>query len=64
MDLNSGVIPIVKSPKNYQVFRISPGDTNRLAIVFEPTNNNISFTYCIEIFDLRERHRPIATPMR
>ena len=62
MELNSGVIPIVKSPKDYQAFRISPSDTNRLAIVFEPTNDNVS-TYCVEFFDLGG-HRLTATPMR
>lgn len=51
MEKNQCVIPIVKSPKDYQAFRISPHDTNRLAIVFDPTSANFSLTYCIEIFD-------------
>ena len=46
MELNSDVILIAKSPKDYQAFRISPRDTNRLA------NDNVS-TYCVENFDLR-----------
>ena len=58
MELNSGVIPIVKSPKDYQAFRISPSDTNRLAIVFDPTNDNVSFTYCVENFDLGGKTLP------
>lgn len=45
------VIPLVKSPLDYQAFRISPGDTNRLAIVFDPSHANISLTFCVEIFD-------------
>ena len=64
MELNSGMIPIVESPKDYQAFCISPRNTNRLAIVFEPTKDNVFFTYCIENFDLGERHRLTATPMR
>ncbi|MEM8604215.1 MAG: cupin domain-containing protein [Cyanobacteria bacterium P01_H01_bin.121] len=34
-----------------QAFRISPTDTNRLAIVFDPENTNLSLTVCVEIFD-------------
>ncbi len=45
------MIPVSKSPQDYQAFRISPGDTNRLAIVFDPTAANSSLTVCIEIFD-------------
>ncbi len=47
----SCVMPVFKSPKDYQAFRISPQDTNRLAIVFDPTVANMSLTYCVEIFD-------------
>jgi mannose-6-phosphate isomerase-like protein (cupin superfamily) len=52
MQINSCVIPIVKSPKDYQVFRISPDDSNRLAIIFDTANANTSLTCCIEIFDV------------
>lgn len=45
------MIPVTKSPKEYQAYRISPNDTNRLAIVFEPATANASLTMCIEIFD-------------
>ena len=48
---NRCMIPVVKSPQNYQAFRISPGDTNRLAIVFDPNSSDFSLTCCIEIFD-------------
>ncbi len=47
----SCVIPVVKTPMDYQTFRISPHDTNRLAIVFDPVVANMSLTYCVEIFD-------------
>ena len=48
---NQCMIPVSKSPQDYQAFRISPGDTNRLAIVFDPVAANSSLTVCIEIFD-------------
>ncbi|MBS3028884.1 MAG: cupin domain-containing protein [Dolichospermum sp. DET50] len=46
------VIPIIKSPKDYQAYRISPHDSNRLAIIFDSTNANTSLTCCLEIFDV------------
>lgn len=45
------MIPIVQSAKQYQVYRISPKDSNRLAIIFEPKTANASLTVCVEIFD-------------
>ena len=52
MYTNHCVIPVIKSPKDYQVFRISPDDTNRLAIIFDTANANTSLTCCVEIFDV------------
>jgi mannose-6-phosphate isomerase-like protein (cupin superfamily) len=46
------VIPVIKSPKDYQVYRISPNDSNRLAIIFDSINANTSLTCCVEIFDV------------
>ncbi len=51
MDSVSCMIPVFKSPKDYQVFRISAEDRHRLAIVFDPSAANASLTYCIEIFE-------------
>jgi mannose-6-phosphate isomerase-like protein (cupin superfamily) len=45
------MIPINKSPQDYRAFRISPQDTNRLAIIFEPKIADASLTVCVEIFD-------------
>jgi mannose-6-phosphate isomerase-like protein (cupin superfamily) len=45
------MIPLVQSAKQYQTYRISPKDSNRLAIVFEPKTANASLTVCVEIFD-------------
>ncbi|MEH1889422.1 cupin domain-containing protein [Nostoc sp. UHCC 0926] len=52
MNATRCVIPVIKSTKDYQVYRISPNDSNRLAIIFDSTNANISLTCCIEIFDV------------
>ena len=54
----SCVVPIVKSPADYQAYRITPEDTNRLAIVFDPTIANMSLTYCVEIFDIGGKTPP------
>jgi mannose-6-phosphate isomerase-like protein (cupin superfamily) len=55
---DSCVIPVIKSPTEYQAFRISPQDTNRLAIVFDPTIANFSLTLCVEIFDVGGKTPP------
>jgi mannose-6-phosphate isomerase-like protein (cupin superfamily) len=52
MQTISCVIPIIKSPQDYQVYRISPRDTNRLAIIFDSASANTSLTCCLEIFDI------------
>ena len=58
MDASSCVISVAKSPQDYQAFRISPGDTNRLAIVFDSATANISLTMCVEIFDVGGKTPP------
>ncbi|MDJ0800107.1 MAG: cupin domain-containing protein [Calothrix sp. MO_167.B12] len=58
MHAYSCVIPVVKSPKDYQVYRISPHDSNRLAIVFDPAIANTSLTCCVEIFDVGGKTPP------
>ena len=52
MQATKCVIPVIKSPKDYQTYRISPDDSNRLAIIFDSINANTSLTCCIEIFDV------------
>ncbi len=54
----SCVIPIIKSAKEYQAYRISPQDTNRLALIFDPTIANFSLTFCVEIFDVGGKTPP------
>lgn len=48
---NHCMIPVVRSPGDYQTYRISPQDQNRLAIVFDPSHANASLTFCVEIFE-------------
>lgn len=52
------VIPMFKSPNDYQAYRISPESTNRLAIVFDPLNTSMPLTYCVEIFDVGGKTPP------
>jgi mannose-6-phosphate isomerase-like protein (cupin superfamily) len=58
MTTSQCIIPVVKSPKDYQAYRISPNDSNRLAIVFDPDSANFSLTFCVEIFDVGGKTPP------
>jgi mannose-6-phosphate isomerase-like protein (cupin superfamily) len=56
LDLEAGdrdvcMLPVVRSTQNYQAFRISPTDTNRIVLLFDPTETHYSMTVCVEIFD-------------
>ena len=51
---------IKKSADDYRAYRISPGDTNRLAIIFDPVGEGTSFIACVEIFDVGGRTPPNA----
>ncbi|MEM9274012.1 MAG: cupin domain-containing protein [Cyanobacteria bacterium P01_F01_bin.143] len=44
-------IPVIKKLSDYEVYRISPNDTNRLAIIFDSSNSENSLTVCLEIFE-------------
>ncbi len=58
MDATRCMILVAKSPQDYQAFRISPGDTNKLAIVFDSDTANVSLTVCVEIFDIGGKTPP------
>jgi mannose-6-phosphate isomerase-like protein (cupin superfamily) len=58
MNANRCLIPVAKSPQDYQAFRISPQDTNRLAIVFDTATAKKSLTMCVEIFDVGGKTPP------
>ncbi len=45
------MIPVYKTVQNYQAYRISPEDNNRLAIIFDPASADTSLTFCVEIFE-------------
>ncbi len=46
------MIPIIKTLKDYQAYRISPEDNHRLAIIFDSSNIEDSLIVCVEIFDV------------
>ncbi|MBD2309975.1 cupin domain-containing protein [Chroococcidiopsis sp. FACHB-1243] len=52
------MIAVAKSPKEYQVYRISPDSSNKLAIAFDPLRDGVSFTCCVEIFDVGGKTPP------
>jgi len=58
MDTTRCMIPVAKSPQDYQAFKISPDDSNKLAIVFDTATANISLTICVEIFDVGGKTPP------
>jgi len=42
----------------YRAYRISPGDSNRLVLVFDPAGEGADFVFAIEIFDVGGRTPP------
>lgn len=58
MDASRCMLLVAKSPQDYQAFRISPGDSNKLAIVFDSATANVSLTVCVEIFDVGGKTPP------
>ena len=52
------MIPIAKSPQEYQTYRISPDSSNKLALAFDPLKDKVSFTCCVEIFDVGGKTPP------
>lgn len=49
---------IARHPGQYQAFRISPDDTNRLVLVFDPLRDPAKFVFAVEIFDVGGRTPP------
>ena len=52
------MILVAKSPEEYQAYRISPDSSNKLAIAFDPLQDKVSFTCCVEIFDVGGKTPP------
>ncbi len=42
---------IARGPDDYETFRISPKDTNRMALIADPIRDRVPFTAIVEIFD-------------
>ena len=42
---------VVKHPARYRAYRISPDDSNRLVLIFDPQAEQAPFVACVEIFD-------------
>jgi mannose-6-phosphate isomerase-like protein (cupin superfamily) len=53
---------IAKPREAYRAYRISPGDTNRLVLVFDPIGEQANFVFAVEIFDARGKTPPNAHP--
>ncbi len=49
---------IAKAARSYQAWRISPQDSNRLAVVFDPAADGSNFVAAVEIFDEGGRTPP------
>ena len=52
------MIPVAKSPQKYQAYRISPHSSNKLAVPFDPLEDKVSFSGCVEIFDVGAKTPP------
>ena len=53
---------VAKTSRDYRCFKISPGDTNRLAIVFDPVGDQTDFICTVEIFDVGGKTPPNMHP--
>jgi mannose-6-phosphate isomerase-like protein (cupin superfamily) len=49
---------IARSPKAYETFKISPADTNRMALIADPIRDQVPFTAIVEIFDVGGKTPP------
>ena len=49
---------IAKTAANYEAWRISPDDSNRLAIIFDPDRDGAAFIAAVEIFDVGGKTPP------
>ena len=54
---------IAKPREAYRAYRISPNDSNRLVLVFDPEGEGANFVFAIEIFDIGGRTPPNKHPV-
>jgi len=52
------IAAVARTPLDYRCFRISPGDSNRLAILFDPVGDGVDFVCTVEIFDVGGKTPP------
>ena len=53
---------ITKPREAYRAYRISPTDSNRLVLVFDPEGENANFVFAVEIFDVGGKTPPNTHP--
>lgn len=58
--MSFATVPMLKAPADYQAFRISSDDSNRLVIVYDEIGDGVPFITCVEIFDVGGRTPPNA----
>lgn len=46
------MLPFFKRPDQFEAFRIKPGESNRLVIMFDSLKEKLGFIACVEIFDV------------
>lgn len=54
---------VARTSADYRCYKISPGDTNRLAIVFDPIDDGVDFICTVEIFEVGGRTPPNRHPV-
>jgi mannose-6-phosphate isomerase-like protein (cupin superfamily) len=54
---------VARTSADYRCYKISPGDTNRLAIVFDPIGDGVDFICTVEIFEVGGKTPPNRHPV-
>ena len=54
---------VAKTSRDYRCYRISPNDTNRLAIIFDLVGEAVDFICTVEIFDVGGKTPPNMHPI-
>ena len=54
------MMPVIKRPETLKAFRIAPGDTNYMACVFDPVDEQVGFTCVVEIYGIGGKTPPNA----
>ena len=54
---------VAKTGTDYRCYKISPGDSNRLAILFDPIGDGVDFICTVEIFDVGGKTPPNTHPV-